>query len=156
MRQIPSASCQSSAVRGSGGGGGGGGGGGSGGAGGGGGAGGKLATRLPEFPSLRDLCLPPGVPEERVATFIMMYRAHCQRLLDTVIRASFDEVPTFLLHYWQGMPGHMIGVVGSNVVVNIVGVCDSILYRSVCSILMSSFMRVSRISSAGCPHFAFK
>jgi regulatory factor X 4 len=56
-----------------------------------------LATRLPEFPNLRDLCLPPGgisggLPEERVATFIVMYRAHCQRLLDTIIRGSFQEV----------------------------------------------------------------
>lgn len=105
---------------------------------------GKIATRLPEFPSLRDLCLPPSVPEERIATFIVMYRAHCQRLLDTIIRASFDEVQTFLLHYWQGMPPHLIGVLGTNVVVNIVGVCDSILYRSVCNILMSSIMRVRR------------
>lgn len=52
---------------------------------------------------------------------------------------------TFLLHYWQGMPPHLIGVLGSNVVVNIVGVCDSILYRSVCSILMSSVIRVSSL-----------
>lgn len=56
-----------------------------------------LAARLPDFPNLRDLCLPPGgmsggVPEERVATFIVMYRAHCQRLLDTIIRGSFQEV----------------------------------------------------------------
>lgn len=28
----------------------------------------------------------------QVATFVMMYRTHCQRILDTVIRASFDEV----------------------------------------------------------------
>lgn len=49
---------------------------------------------------------------------------------------------TFLLHYWQGMPPHLVGVLGSHVVVNIVGVCDSILYRSVCSILMSSVIRV--------------
>ena len=49
---------------------------------------------------------------------------------------------TFLLHFWQGMPPHLMGVLGSNVVVNIVGICDSILYRSVCSILMSSVIRV--------------
>ena len=48
----------------------------------------------------------------------------------------------FLLHYWQGMPPHFVGVLGSHVVVNIVGVCDSILYRSVCSVLMSSVIRV--------------
>lgn len=28
----------------------------------------------------------------QVSTFIMMYRTHCQRILDTVIRANFDEV----------------------------------------------------------------
>lgn len=27
----------------------------------------------------------------QVSTFIMMYRTHCQRILDTVIRANFDE-----------------------------------------------------------------
>ena len=52
------------------------------------------------------------------------------------------QVQTFLLHFWQGMPPHLMGVLGSNVVVNIVGICDSILYRSVCSILMSSIIRV--------------
>lgn len=62
-----------------------------------------LATRMPEFPNIRDLRLPPGgsggVPEERVATFIVMYRAHCQRLLDTIIRGSFQEVSlTLALH----------------------------------------------------------
>ena len=33
---------------------------------------------------------PPLTPQ--VSTFIMMYRTHCQRILDTVIRANFDEV----------------------------------------------------------------
>lgn len=28
----------------------------------------------------------------QVTTFLMMYRTHCQRILDTVIRANFDEV----------------------------------------------------------------
>ena len=30
----------------------------------------------------------------QVLTFLMMYRTHCQRILDTVIRANFDEVGT--------------------------------------------------------------
>lgn len=33
----------------------------------------------------------------QVSTFIMMYRTHCQRILDTVIRANFDEARLFLL-----------------------------------------------------------
>lgn len=60
----------------------------------------KLGTLLPEFPSVKDLDLPSDVTEDNVNTFLMMYRTHCQRILDTVIRANFDEVlPTsiFLL-----------------------------------------------------------
>nr|KAF6453687.1 regulatory factor X4 [Molossus molossus] len=51
----------------------------------------KLGTLLPEFPNVKDLNLPASLPEEKVSTFIMMYRTHCQRILDTVIRANFDE-----------------------------------------------------------------
>lgn len=32
----------------------------------------------------------------QVSTFIMMYRTHCQRILDTVIRANFDEARCLL------------------------------------------------------------
>lgn len=35
-----------------------------------------------------------GCPQ--VSTFIMMYRTHCQRILDTVIRANFDEARVLL------------------------------------------------------------
>ncbi|KAM7396542.1 hypothetical protein PAMP_019575 [Pampus punctatissimus] len=83
----------------------------------------KLGTLLPEFPNVKDLNLPASLPEERVSTFIMMYRTHCQRILDTV--------QSFLLHFWQGMPPHMLPVLGSPTVVNIVGVCDSILYKAI-------------------------
>lgn len=106
----------------------------------------------------------------------MMYRTHCQRILDTVIRANFDEaspflfkmatlksvwahsvfaacmfvisrrvqrpqVQSFLLHFWQGMPPHMLPVLGSPTVVNIVGVCDSILYKAISGVLMPTVLQ---------------
>ncbi|KAJ4937603.1 hypothetical protein JOQ06_002236 [Pogonophryne albipinna] len=101
----------------------------------------KLGTLLPEFPNVKDLNLPANLSEERVSTFIMMYRTHCQRILDTVIRANFDEVQSFLLHFWQGMPPHMLPVLGSNTVVNIVGVCDSILYKAISGVLMPTVLQ---------------
>uniref|UniRef100_A0AAY4BQQ3 RFX-type winged-helix domain-containing protein n=1 Tax=Denticeps clupeoides TaxID=299321 RepID=A0AAY4BQQ3_9TELE len=101
----------------------------------------KLGTLLPDFPNVKDLNLPAGLPEEKVATFIMMYRTHCQRILDTVIRANFDEVQSFLLHFWQGMPPHMLPVLGSSTVVNIVGVCDSILYKAISGVLMPTVLQ---------------
>ncbi|XP_051790482.1 transcription factor RFX4 isoform X1 [Erpetoichthys calabaricus] len=101
----------------------------------------KLGTLLPEFPNVKDLNLPATLPEEKVSTFIMMYRTHCQRILDTVIRANFDEVQSFLLHFWQGMPPHMLPVLGSSTVVNIVGVCDSILYKAISGVLMPTVLQ---------------
>ncbi|XP_075921528.1 transcription factor RFX4 isoform X2 [Petromyzon marinus] len=101
----------------------------------------KLGTLLPDFPSVKELTLPPGIPAEKVSTFIMMYRTHCQRILDTVIRANFDEVQSFLLHFWQGMPPHMLPVLGSPAVANIVGVCDSILYKAISGVLMPTVLQ---------------
>ena len=59
----------------------------------------------------------------------MMYRTHCQRILDTVIRANFDEVESYLLHFWQGMPTHMLCILDSQIIADIVGLCDSVLYK---------------------------
>ncbi|KAG8438757.1 hypothetical protein GDO86_005086 [Hymenochirus boettgeri] len=101
----------------------------------------KLGTLLPEFPNVKDLNLPSSLPVEKISTFIMMYRTHCQRILDTVIRANFDEVQSFLLHFWQGMPPHMLPVLGSSTVVNIVGVCDSILYKAISGVLMPTVLQ---------------
>uniref|UniRef100_A0A673LVG0 Transcription factor RFX4-like n=1 Tax=Sinocyclocheilus rhinocerous TaxID=307959 RepID=A0A673LVG0_9TELE len=101
----------------------------------------KLGTLLPDFPNVKDLNLPASLPEEKVSTFIMMYRTHCQRILDTVIRANFDEVQSFLLHFWQGMPPHMLPVLCSSTVVNIVGVCDSILYKAISGVLMPTVLQ---------------
>ncbi|OCT86209.1 hypothetical protein XELAEV_180199023mg, partial [Xenopus laevis] len=101
----------------------------------------KLGTLLPEFPNVKDLNLPSSLPKEKISTFIMMYRTHCQRILDTVIRANFDEVQSFLLHFWQGMPPHMLPVLGSSTVVNIVGVCDSILYKAISGVLMPTVLQ---------------
>ncbi|TKS73296.1 Transcription factor RFX4 [Collichthys lucidus] len=75
----------------------------------------KLGTLLPEFPNVKDLNLPASLPEERVQSF--------------------------LLHFWQGMPPHMLPVLGSTTVVNIVGVCDSILYKAISGVLMPTVLQ---------------
>ncbi|KAG8239731.1 hypothetical protein J437_LFUL018928 [Ladona fulva] len=100
---------------------------------------------LPDFPSVRDIALPPGIPRERVTSFLMMYRTHCHRIYDTIMRASLEEVQNFLLHFWQGMPSHLVGILGTNVVVNMVGVCDSILYRTICNVLMPTVLQCKDI-----------
>lgn len=51
------------------------------------------------------------------------------------------QVQSFLLHFWQGMPPHMLPVLGSPTVVNIVGVCDSILYKAISGVLMPTVLQ---------------
>ena len=100
----------------------------------------------------------------QVETFLIMYKAHCQRILDSVVRANFQEVRSlvslillflycsvncmylwpvalihtfsaflqvqdFLIHFWQGMPTHMLPILGCQATVDLVVVCDFILYR---------------------------
>ncbi|RWS15142.1 transcription factor RFX4-like protein [Dinothrombium tinctorium] len=96
---------------------------------------------LPEFPNLKELKLPKSLDSEKTNTFLMMYRAHCQRILDTVIRANFDEVQTFVLYFWQGVPPHLSSVLSSNAFVNLIGICDAILYKSVGNVLLPSALQ---------------
>lgn len=39
------------------------------------------------------------------------------------------KVQNFLVHFWQGMPSHMLEVLGCSDVVNLIGICDGILYK---------------------------
>ncbi|XP_070566818.1 DNA-binding protein RFX6-like isoform X2 [Ptychodera flava] len=98
----------------------------------------KTGTLLPDFPDANNLILPDSTPCEKVETFIMMYRTHCQRILDTVISANFDEVQNFLLHFWQGMPDHLIALLKCDVIVDVIGLCDTILYKVLIDVLIPS------------------
>ena len=42
---------------------------------------------------------------------------------------DFSKVQNFITHFWKGMPGHIISVLECPMVVDIVGICDSILYK---------------------------
>lgn len=84
----------------------------------------------------------------------MMYKTHCQCVLDNAINVNFQEVTrgaagwgrlpsapadastnvwfqiqNFLLHFWQGMPEHLLPLLENPVLVDIFCVCDSILYK---------------------------
>ncbi|RWS26057.1 transcription factor RFX4-like protein [Leptotrombidium deliense] len=99
------------------------------------------STVLPDFPNIKDLKLPKTLDVVKTTTFLMMYRTHCQRILDTVIRANFDEVQTFVLHFWKGVPPHLSSILASNAFVNLIGVCDAILYKSIATVLLPSALQ---------------
>lgn len=98
----------------------------------------KPSAVLPPFPDMNSLHLSDGIPVDKLKTFMVMYRAHCQRILDSIVRANFSEVESFLLHFWQGMPTHMLPVLASSVVVDLVAFCDSLLYKVISNLLIIS------------------
>ena len=51
------------------------------------------------------------------------------------------QVQSFLVHFWQGMPPHIQPILSSDVVVSLIGVCDSILYKAILDVLMPSILQ---------------
>ncbi|PSN56072.1 hypothetical protein C0J52_05872, partial [Blattella germanica] len=98
-----------------------------------------------EFPNLQDVPLPSNVPHQLFRSFFTMYRAHCLRIFNSICRNELDEVQEFLSHFWKGVPLHLMGILGSNAVVNMVGVCDSVLYRSIAAIFVPSTRKTSPV-----------
>ncbi|XP_064635175.1 DNA-binding protein RFX6-like, partial [Lineus longissimus] len=101
----------------------------------------KTGTLLPEFPDAQRLILPPHAKREKVATLFMMYRTHSQCILDTAINGNFNEIHNFLLHFWQGLPDHLLPLLDHEVVVDIVSICDSILYQVLLDVLVPSTLQ---------------
>ncbi|XP_008834014.1 DNA-binding protein RFX6 isoform X2 [Nannospalax galili] len=57
----------------------------------------KTGTLLPEFPSAQHLVYQGCISKDKVDTLIMMYKTHCQCILDNAINGNFEEVLTEVL-----------------------------------------------------------
>ncbi|XP_046859371.1 DNA-binding protein RFX6-like [Xenia sp. Carnegie-2017] len=101
----------------------------------------RTGTLLPDFPNPKILMFPLEAPLEKVDTLIMMYKTHCQCILDTAINSNFNEIYSYLLHFWQRMPNHLLPVLRVDVVVNLICLCDSILYKVLLDVLIPSTMQ---------------
>ncbi|XP_045065983.1 DNA-binding protein RFX6 [Coregonus clupeaformis] len=101
----------------------------------------KTGTLLPEFPSPQHLVLQGFVSKEKVDTLIVMYKTHCQCILDNAINVNFEEIQNFLLHFWQGMPDHLLPLLENPIIVDIFCVCDSILYKVLTDVLIPATMQ---------------
>ncbi|XP_023809027.1 DNA-binding protein RFX6 [Oryzias latipes] len=101
----------------------------------------KTGTLLPDFPNAQHLVLHGNISREKVDTLIMMYKTHCQCILDNAINVNFEEIQNFLLHFWQGMPNHLLPLLQTPVIVNVFCVCDSILYKVLTDVLIPATMQ---------------
>eukprot|EP00794_Sanderia_malayensis_P010996 gene10996-12159_t len=91
---------------------------------------------LPDFPNADTFDIEDAKIKDKVKTFLIMYRAHCQRILDTILRANFSEVQHFLLHFWRGMPQHISVILDKKEVIELIASCDNILYKAVSGVLI--------------------
>ncbi|KAM5163414.1 DNA-binding protein RFX6 [Mantella aurantiaca] len=101
----------------------------------------KTGTLLPEFPSAQHLVLQGCLSKEKIDTLIMMYKTHCQCILDNAINGNFEEIQHFLLHFWQGMPDHLLPLLENPVIIDIFCVCDSVLYKVLTDVLIPATMQ---------------
>ncbi|XP_053566783.1 DNA-binding protein RFX6 [Bombina bombina] len=101
----------------------------------------KTGTLLPEFPNAQHLLLQDNISKDKVNTLIMMYKTHCQCVLDNAINGNFEEIQNFLLHFWQGMPDHLLPLLDYPIIVDIFCVCDSILYKVLTDVLIPATMQ---------------
>uniref|UniRef100_A0A3Q3ILM8 DNA-binding protein RFX6 n=1 Tax=Monopterus albus TaxID=43700 RepID=A0A3Q3ILM8_MONAL len=101
----------------------------------------KTGTLLPDFPNAQHLLLQGNISRDKVDTLIMMYKTHCQCILDNAINVNFQEIQNFLLHFWQGMPDHLLPLLENPIIVDIFCVCDSILYKVLTDVLIPATMQ---------------
>ncbi|XP_028628452.1 DNA-binding protein RFX6 [Grammomys surdaster] len=101
----------------------------------------KTGTLLPEFPSAQHLVYQGCISKDKVDTLIMMYKTHCQCILDNAINGNFEEIQHFSLHFWQGMPDHLLPLLENPVIIDIFCVCDSILYKVLTDVLIPATMQ---------------
>ena len=45
-------------------------------------------------------------------------------------------------HFWQEIPPHIGGLLGQNVVVTLIGVCDAILYRTILKAILPTAIQM--------------
>lgn len=110
---------------------------------------------LPPLPSFDSVIVEDDSTLDKVKTLLIMYRAHCQRILDTIFRANFAEVQNFLIHFWHGMPPHIAVVLSNKNVIELIKCCDVILYKAISSVLIpTSLQPLPSSLSQAIQHFA--
>ena len=100
--------------------------------------------QLPDFPSFSDFShyLDPYISEDQFASLCTMYRAHSQRIMDSVNKFSFVEIPGLFKHFWLELPSHILCFIGHKPIVTFIGICDKILYATILRAVLPSPLEV--------------
>ena len=58
---------------------------------------------------------------------------------------SSPQIPHLFTHFWHEIPPHIAGLLGQNVVVTLIGVCDAILYRTILKAILPTAVQVIKV-----------
>ncbi len=48
------------------------------------------------------------------------------------------QVQNFLYHFWQGMPSHLHPILATDIVTDLIAVCDTILYKAISNVYITT------------------
>ncbi|EDV29208.1 uncharacterized protein TRIADDRAFT_51266 [Trichoplax adhaerens] len=101
---------------------------------------------LPEFPNAGDLNLPDLEIRDKIETFFILYRAHCHKLLDTVVCGNLRQIQEIISHFWHDLPPQMTDVLHCPPASDLICICDMILYKSIGHILVPGTLDAIAVS----------
>ena len=84
------------------------------------------------------------ISQAQFQSLVTMYRAHSQRIMDSVNKFSFVEIPNLFKHFWRELPNHIFCFIGHKSIVTYIGVCDKILYTTILKAILPTPLQVSK------------
>ncbi|KAG1652783.1 Transcription factor RFX4 [Nymphon striatum] len=95
---------------------------------------------IPDFPKTSDIKLPQNANRMKVDTLLVMYRAHCENFIDAVTSRTFEQAQRYLTHFWQGIPLQMFQLLNQNFIIDIIAVCDVIVFKTITKVIIPQFL----------------
>lgn len=96
---------------------------------------------MKSFPRSYDLLhIPSNVDSYELDTFLIMYKTHCDRLLDSFMCDQLDDVHLYIKHFWSQISGHFNQLLSTSSNVNgtfpsndfissVIETCDYLFYE---------------------------
>eukprot|EP01089_Gocevia_fonbrunei_P012443 TRINITY_DN2949_c0_g1_i2.p1 TRINITY_DN2949_c0_g1~~TRINITY_DN2949_c0_g1_i2.p1 ORF type:complete len:484 (+),score=102.20 TRINITY_DN2949_c0_g1_i2:88-1539(+) len=106
----------------------------------------RQVPQLPEFSLPDNFKLPTELRFEDVRTFLVMYRSHCQQLIDTVSNSNFEEVERQLKHFWQEMPNQFRIIACNPAITDVLIEKDQSLYNAMITAMLPDVLQPAPVS----------
>ena len=69
----------------------------------------------------------------QLAVFLNKYRAHCEEVLQLVLRAEFVRVEHLLFQFWPRERDSLVLLLNAHPVLNVIRLCDHLFFKTMIS-----------------------